>query len=79
LKVHQTIANIAQLLGGHLRTISRKLRCDLGRRGFLTRLTEKGVSVRVMMQLAGHSQISSTQRYIDTRPDILRNAWPTLI
>ncbi len=26
------------------------------------------------MQLAGHSQMSTTQRYIDTRPDILRNA-----
>lgn len=45
-----------------------------GRRGFLTRLSEKGVSVRVMMQLAGHAQMSTTQRYIDTRPDILRNA-----
>ena len=45
-----------------------------GRRGFLTKLSEKGVSVRVMMQLAGHSQMSTTQRYIDTRPDMLRNA-----
>jgi integrase/recombinase XerD len=45
-----------------------------GRRGFLTRLSQKGVSVRVMMQLAGHSQMSTTQRYLDTRPDILRNA-----
>lgn len=45
-----------------------------GRRGFLTRLSERGVSVRVMMQLAGHSQMSTTQRYIDTRPDMLRNA-----
>lgn len=45
-----------------------------GRRGFLSRLSEKGISVRVMMQLAGHSQMSTTQRYIDTRPDMLRNA-----
>lgn len=45
-----------------------------GRRGFLTKLSEKGVSVRVMMQLAGHSQMSTTQKYIDTRPDMLRNA-----
>ena len=45
-----------------------------GRRGFLTKLSEKGVSVRVMMQLAGHSAMSTTQKYIDTRPDILRNA-----
>lgn len=40
----------------------------------MTRLSEKGVSVRVMMQLAVHAQMSTTQRYIDTRPDILRNA-----
>jgi integrase/recombinase XerD len=45
-----------------------------GRRGFLTKLSEKGVSVRVMMQLAGHTAMSTTQKYIDTRPDILRNA-----
>lgn len=45
-----------------------------GRRGYLTKLSEKGVSVRVMMQLAGHSAMSTTQKYIDTRPDILRNA-----
>ena len=45
-----------------------------GRRGFLTRLSEKGVSVRVMMQLAVHAQMSTTQRYIDARPDILRSA-----
>ena len=45
-----------------------------GRRGYLTKLSEKGVSVRVMMQLAGHSAMSTTQKYIDTRPDMLRNA-----
>ncbi|WP_438979163.1 tyrosine-type recombinase/integrase [Polynucleobacter sp.] len=45
-----------------------------GRRGFLTKLSQKGVPVRVMMQLAGHSQMSTTQKYLDTRPDMLRNA-----
>ncbi|MFN5448119.1 MAG: tyrosine-type recombinase/integrase [Burkholderiales bacterium] len=40
-----------------------------GRCGFLTRLSENGVGVRVMMQLTGHAQIGTTQRYIDTRPD----------
>ena len=45
-----------------------------GRRGFLTNLAEKGVSVRVMMQLAGHSNMATTQRYIDLRPGVLRNA-----
>ena len=45
-----------------------------GRRGFLTNLAEKGVSVRVMMALAGHQNMSTTQRYIDLRPGVLRNA-----
>ena len=45
-----------------------------GRRTFLTNLAEKGVSVRVMMALAGHSSLASTQRYIDLRPGVLRNA-----
>jgi integrase/recombinase XerD len=45
-----------------------------GRRGFLTNLAEKGVSVRIMMALAGHSNMATTQRYIDLRPGVLRNA-----
>ena len=45
-----------------------------GRRGFLTNLAEKGVSVRVMMALAGHANMATTQRYIELRPGVLRNA-----
>ena len=45
-----------------------------GRRGFLTNLADKGVSVRVMMALAGHANMATTQRYIDLRPGVLRNA-----
>lgn len=45
-----------------------------GRRGFLTNLAEKGVSVRIMMALAGHRNMATTQRYIDLRPGVLRNA-----
>ena len=45
-----------------------------GRRGILTNLAEKGVSVRVMMALAGHANMATTQRYIDLRPGVLRNA-----
>ncbi len=33
-----------------------------GRRSRLTTLADKGVSVRVLMALAGHSQIPTTQR-----------------
>lgn len=45
-----------------------------GRRGFLTNLAEKGASVRVMMALAGHKNMATTQRYIDLCPGALRNA-----
>lgn len=45
-----------------------------GRRGFLTNLAEKGIGVRVMMALVGHKNMSTTQRYIDLRPGVLRNA-----
>ena len=45
-----------------------------GRRGFLTNLAERGISARVMMALAGHANMATTQRYIDLRPGILRNA-----
>jgi integrase/recombinase XerD len=45
-----------------------------GRRSGLTTLADKGVSVRVLMALAGHSQIATTQRYIDLRPSVVRAA-----
>ena len=45
-----------------------------GRRGFITNLADKGVSTHVMMKLAGHKNMSTTQRYIDFRPSVLRNA-----
>jgi integrase/recombinase XerD len=42
-----------------------------GRRSGLTTLADKGVSVRVLMALTGHSQIATTQRYIDLRPSVV--------
>lgn len=36
-----------------------------GRRTFITTLANKGVGVRVLMVLAGHQNMSTTQRYID--------------
>ena len=35
-----------------------------GRRNFITELSEKGVSVRVIQELARHSSLQTTQRYI---------------
>lgn len=45
-----------------------------GRRTFITNLASKSVSVRVLALLAGHSSISTTQRYIDVNDNQLRNA-----
>ena len=45
-----------------------------GRRGFLTTLANKGIHVRVLMALAGHQSIATTQRYIDLNPKMMRTA-----
>lgn len=45
-----------------------------GRRSFITNLASKGVSVRVLMSLAGHRSISTTQSYIDINDNMLRSA-----
>ena len=45
-----------------------------GRRTGLTNLAERGVGVRVLMALAGHSNMATKQRYIDLRPAMLKSA-----
>ncbi len=45
-----------------------------GRRWFITKLAHSGVSAKVIMTLAGHKNLSTTQRYIDVNDDLLRAA-----
>ena len=45
-----------------------------GRRGFVTNLLDKQVNIRVVQQLVGHRQLSTTQLYADTRDSMLREA-----
>lgn len=45
-----------------------------GRRTYITRLANKGVGVRLLAELAGHSHISTTQRYIDVNAEQLTAA-----
>lgn len=45
-----------------------------GRRTFITNLAHKGVSVRVLAELAGHRSIATTQRYIELNENVLRAA-----
>ena len=45
-----------------------------GRRTFITTLANKGVSVRLLASLVRHSNIATTQRYIDVNDDMKRQA-----
>ena len=45
-----------------------------GRRTYITKLANKGIGVRLLAELAGHSHISTTQRYIDVNAEQLKEA-----
>ena len=45
-----------------------------GRRTFITNLANKGVGARVLMALAGHKNLGTTQKYIDCNEAIMRAA-----
>jgi len=45
-----------------------------GRRWFITRLAHSGVSAKVIMTLAGHRHLSTTQRYIEVNDEMMRAA-----
>jgi integrase/recombinase XerD len=45
-----------------------------GRRTFITRLANKGVSAKVLMTLARHRHLSTTQRYIEVNDAMLEAA-----
>ena len=68
----QTIQNLFRFLyqEAHIENASS----HSGRRSFITNLSEKGVSVRVIQELARHSRMVKTQRYIDVSVDKLKNA-----
>ena len=45
-----------------------------GRRSFITKLAHSGVSAKVIMELAGHKHLGTTQRYIDVSDAMKRAA-----
>ena len=45
-----------------------------GRRTFITNLANKGVSARVLMELAGHRNLATTQCYIDVNDELMFKA-----
>jgi integrase/recombinase XerD len=50
-----------------------------GRRGFITELANYSVGIKVIMELAGHRQLGTTQRYINVTPEQKRNAVELII
>ena len=45
-----------------------------GRRGYITTLANHSVGIKTIMELAGHRQMSTTQRYISVTPEQKRKA-----
>ena len=45
-----------------------------GRRTFITNLANRGVGAKVLMRLAGHKHLSTTQRYIEVNDKMLSEA-----
>lgn len=45
-----------------------------GRRWFITRLAHSGISPKVIMTLAGHRSLATTQRYIDVNDEMMARA-----
>lgn len=45
-----------------------------GRRWFISGLANRGVSVKVIMTLAGHKHLGTTQRYIEVNDEMMRAA-----
>jgi integrase/recombinase XerD len=45
-----------------------------GRRKFITTLADHSVGIKTIMELAGHRQLSTTQRYISVTPEQKRKA-----
>jgi len=45
-----------------------------GRRSFITKLAHAGVSPKVIMKLAGHKHLTTTQRYIEVNDEMLKAA-----
>lgn len=66
-------------LAGHFCQLMREANIEGGsshscRRTFITSLAHKGVSVRVLQALAGHSNLQTTARYIEVNDAVMRRA-----
>lgn len=66
-------------LAGHFCALMREAKIEGGsshsmRRSFITNLADKGVSVRILQELAGHANLQTTARYIAVNDAVMRRA-----
>ena len=69
----------ANTLAGHFCQLMKDAGIEGGsshsmRRSFITSLADKGVSVRILQALAGHSNLQTTARYIAVNDAVMRRA-----
>jgi integrase/recombinase XerD len=70
-----TANTMCQLLGGLYRQAAIDgASSHSGRRWFITKLAHAGISPKVIMVLAGHKHLTTTQRYIDVNDEMMRAA-----
>ena len=66
----QTARLSAMLCGSHQ---------PFGAPGLITTLANHSVGIKTIMELAGHKQLSTTQKYIEVTPDAKRKAVELII
>lgn len=54
--------------------LARRCKCHTLRHTFATRLVERGVDVRAVQELMGHSSLNTTMLYLSVAPERLRGA-----
>ena len=58
---------------GDIAGISKKLTTHLARRTFASLLNEKGVNITAIQRMLGHTKITTTQRYITTNRQFIKD------
>jgi site-specific recombinase XerD len=67
---HQMSASVRRLMG----MAGVKASAYSGRRGLATRLVDEGVNIRIIQEVLGHADLSTTAKYCEVTPSMMRRA-----